>query len=176
MSLYGVIAEFAEPAQAVRAAKEARANGFLRIEAYGPFPVPELAEATGFREHRIAPSVLTGAAVGALGGFGFQYWATALTFPHNIGGRPYNSWPSFLPVTFELAVLCATFAGIGALLFLNRLPRLAHPVFSAPDFVRASRDRFFVCVRAGQDFDTEAAERALATGEPLAVHRLEEHA
>jgi hypothetical protein len=174
--LYGIAAEFATPEAATRAAGEARAQGFRRIEAYGPYPVPELAEASGFRERRIAPAVLAGAILGGLGGYGFLYYATVLAYPHNIGGRPLNSWPSFLPITFECTVLCATFAGIGALLFLSRLPRLAHPVFAIPGFRRASRDRFFVCIRAqaDADFDAEAAERALRAGEPLAVHRVEE--
>jgi hypothetical protein len=174
MKLYGVAAEFASPEAAVRAAGAARARGFAKIEAYGPYPVPELAGATGFRERRIAPAVLAGAVCGATGGYGFLYYATVLAYPHNIGGRPFNSWPSFLPITFECAVLCATFAGIGALLFLCGLPRLAHPLFSVPGFARASRDRFFVCIRAGEGFDSTGAEQALATGSPVAIHRVEE--
>jgi len=168
--IYGVVAEFADPAAAVRAAREAKERGFARVEGYGPCPLPALARAAGFRERRIAPAVLGGGLLGALAGYGLQYYATVVAFPHNVGGRPLHSWPSFLPITFELGVLCATVSGITAFLLLNRFPRLAHPMFSVPGFERASRDRFFVCIRAEAGFNVEAAERTLAVAQPLAIH------
>jgi hypothetical protein len=145
----GLIAEFATPEDAVAAARRLRAHGFDDLDAYGPFPSEELAEAIGFREHKIAPCVLAGGVVGALSGFALQYYATVIDYPHNIGGRPVFSWPAFVPVIFETTVLFAAFTGIVSLLVLNRLPRLSHPVFSAKNFERASTDHFFVSVNAG---------------------------
>ena len=170
-SLYGIAAEFSEVAGAVAAAHATRSAGYC-TEAYGPFPVPELAGATGFRERRMAPAVLVGGLVGAASGYALQYYATVIAYPHNIGGRPLHSWPSFIPITFELGVLGATLTGIVVLLVLNRLPRLSHPVFSIPGFERASRDRFFVCVRiptGNEMFSVEKAEALLRTGNPLSL-------
>ena len=169
--LHGMMAEFATPEAAVRAAGEARSRGFSRLEAFGPFPVPELAAAIGFQEHRIAPCVLGGGIAGGLLGYGLQYYCTVVAYPHNIGGRPLNSWPSFIPVTFEMTVLGAACVGLLAFFLLSGLPRLSHPVFAAPGFQRATRDRFFLCILADDPRFTEAeAKAALQAGDPLAIN------
>jgi hypothetical protein len=173
--IHGVMAEFATPEAAAHAARSMRESGFQKLEAYGPFPSDELATAIGFRENKIARCVLIGGIVGGLTGWALQYWASVLDYPHNIGGRPYNSWPSFIPIIFELTVLFATLTGIGSLLFLNRLPRLSHPVFSVPSFVHASTDHFFVCVRpVASEFDPAKVRSLLKKCEPLSVTVIEE--
>ena len=172
---YGVMAEFETPEAAALAARTARDKGFTRLDAFGPFPSEELAEAIGFRETRIARCVLIGGIVGGFSGYGLQYWATVLDYPHNVGGRPLNSWPSFIPIIFEMTVLFATIVGIVSLLVLNRLPRLAHPVFTAPPFVRASVDHFFLCLRrADADFSPEKARDLLIPFAPLSISVLHE--
>jgi len=168
--IYGVMAEFETPGEAVQAAKAARGKGFTHLDAFGPFESPELTEAIGFHEHGVAKWVLVGGIVGGLGGFGLQYWATVIDYPHNIGGRPIFSWPSFIPVTFECTVLFATLTGIVSLLVLNRLPRLSHPAFGATHFDRATTDRFFLCVRAeGKNFDADLAREILNVCAPLSI-------
>lgn len=173
--IYGVMGEFATPEEAVRAAKGAKAKGFARLDAFGPFPSDELAEAIDFQENTIAKCVLGGGIAGGLGGFALQYWATVIDYPHNVGGRPLFSWPAFIPVIFECVVLVATLTGIVSLLILNRLPRLSHPAFSAKNFERATTDHFFLCLRADTaDFDPAAARDLLATFQPLSISDLQQ--
>lgn len=162
-----LVAEFATPEEAALVAQRLRNFGFSDLDAYGPFPSEKLAEAIGFHEHRMAPAVLAGGVAGGLSGFALQYYTTVIAYPHNIGGRPYFSWPSYIPITFECTVLLATLTGIVALLVFNRLPRLAHPIFSAANFDRATTDHFFLSVNArAPDFDFARARDVLEMGEP----------
>lgn len=175
LPLYGVMAEFETPEEATQAALGAREQGFRRLDAFGPFESPELCEAIDFHEHTMAKCVLGGGIAGGLGGFALQYWATVLDYPHNVGGRPLFSWPSFIPIIFECTVLFATLTGIVSLLVLNRLPRLSHPAFAAQNFERATTDHFFLCVRPeGKDFNVEAARAALEKFAPLSISILNE--
>ncbi len=91
---------------------------------------------------------LLGGVVGASTGFGMQWYACAIDYPLNVAGKPYFSWPAFIPVTFELTVLFAAISGALGMLALNHLPELYHPVFAVEEFRRASKDRFFICVQA----------------------------
>jgi Protein of unknown function (DUF3341) len=146
--LYGVMGEFTTPEQILSAAKQAHEAGYKHITAYTPFPVEGLAEAIGFRWTAVPLLTLIGGIGGCLTGFGLQYWVSAIAYPINVGGRPLNSWPAFIPVTFELTVLGASiFAAVG-MLALNKLPQPYHPVFNVERFARASTDRFFLCIEA----------------------------
>ena len=162
MSIYGVMAEFATPEQLVEATRKARAAGY-RVEAYAPFPVDGLAEATGMKRNWVPPIVLAGGVLGGLGGYFMQWYSAVISYPINSGGRPLHSWPLFIPVTFELTVLIAAFAAVIGMLALNGLPRLRHPVFNVREFDLASRNRFFLCLRS------PSAEEFLKTLEPIGV-------
>lgn len=161
--IYGVMGEFETPGQLCKAARKVREAGYSAVDAYAPFPVEGLSEALGlptdFRNH-VALLTLLGGLLGGCGGFGFQYWVAAIAYPMNIGGRPLNSWPAFIPVTFELTILgAATFAVIG-MIALNKLPEPYHPVFNVERFAHhASTDRFFLCIEA-RDPKFNAAEAA----------------
>ena len=146
--LYGLLAEFDSPDGLVTAADTCYAAGFRRMDAYSPFPVEGLSEAIGFRRTRMPLLVLIGGILGGLGGYALQYYAAVISYPLNIGGRPLNSWPAFIPVTFECVILSAGLFAVLGMFALNRLPEPYHPVFNAPRFQFASRDRFFLCIEA----------------------------
>jgi hypothetical protein len=169
--MYGLLAEFATPERLLEAARQAHAEGYRRIDAYTPMPIDGLAEAIGLRKSRVPLIVLLGGLTGCFGGFFLQWWIAVLDYPINVGGRPLNSWPSFIPVTFELTILLSAFAAIGGLFALCRLPWPNHPVFSVPQFERASQDRFFLCIESRDPrFDAEGTRRFLAGLRPQGVY------
>ncbi len=147
-ALYGVMAEFDNPSDLVSAARRTYEAGYRRINGYSPFPIEELSEAIGFTRTSLPLIVLIGGILGGLGGFLMQYWMEVIDYPLNVGGKPYNSWPAFIPVTFESTVLCAALAAVFGMLALNKLPQPYHPVFNAPNFALATRDHFFLVIEA----------------------------
>jgi hypothetical protein len=169
-TIYGLIAEFDGPGSLVAAAHRARQAGYRRMDGYSPYPIEELSEAMGFHHTRLPLIVLAGGILGGIGGYLLQYWVSVIEYPMNIGGRPLNSWPSFIPVTFETTVLLAALAAVFGMLGLNGLPMPYHPVFNVPRFALASRDRFFLCIEAADPkFDREATMQFLKTLEPRNV-------
>ena len=146
--LYGVMAEFENPTDLVAAARRVYTLGYRRINGYSPYPIEELSEAIGFTHTSLPLIVFIGGVVGGLAGFFMQYWIEVIDYPLNVGGKPYNSWPAFIPITFETTVLCAAFAAVFGMLALNKLPQPYHPVFNAPNFALATRDRFFLVIEA----------------------------
>src|SRR5580658_5547361 len=146
--LYGVVAEFDAAETLVAAARKTVDGGYRNLEAYSPFPIEGLDEALGFHRSRVPLITLIGGIVGGIGGFFMQWFAAVIHYPTNIGGRPLNSWPAFIPVTFELTILCAAIATVLGMLGLNGLPMPYHPLFNVPSFERASRDRFFLCIES----------------------------
>jgi hypothetical protein len=144
--IYGMMAEFDSPTDLVAAARRTHEAGYRKIDAYSPFPVEELAEAIGFHHDSVALVVLVGGLLGCLSGYLLQYWVAAITYPVNIGGRPLNSWPAFIVVTFEMTILFGGLAAVFGMLALNGLPMPYHPVFNVPRFAFATKDRFFLIV------------------------------
>jgi hypothetical protein len=162
-AVYGVMAQFADPGTLLRAARAVHEAGYRDVDAFTPFPVHGLAEAIGFHKTRVPLIALAGGVLGMAGGFGLQYWIHVVAYPLNIGGRPLNSWPTFVPVTFETTVLVAAFSAVLGMLALNGLPRPHHPVFNVPGFQLASQDRFFLCIESTDPrFERDEARRLLA--------------
>jgi hypothetical protein len=174
LAIYGLMAEFDGPETLLDAARRSFAEGYRRMDAYSPFPVDGLAEAIGFHKTRLPLLVLIGGIVGCVGGFYLQYWASVIDYPLNIGGRPLNSWPMFIPVTFELTILVAGLTAVLGLLALNGLPMPYHPVFNVERFQFATRNRFFLCIEsADPKFDPEATRRFLESCGPQGVYEVE---
>jgi hypothetical protein len=145
---FGILAEFADADELVSAARKVHEAGYREVEAYSPLPIDGLAEALGFRRTRLPQVVLVGGVVGFFVGWALQYYTTVIAYPLNVGGRPTNSWPSFIPVIFEMTVLFAALSAVLGMLAMNGLPRPHHPLFAIPSFDRATQDRFFICILA----------------------------
>jgi len=144
--VYGVMAEFDSATALVEAAEKTRGAGYKRIDAYSPFPVEGLAEAIGFHHDLVPLVTLIGGLCGGIGGYLLQYWINVWSYPVNIGGKPYHSWPAFIVVTFEMTILFGGLSAVFGMLALNGLPMPYHPVFNVPRFAFASKDRFFLIV------------------------------
>lgn len=173
--LYGLLAEFETSDALLAAAQAASAQGFRQLDAYSPFPIEGLAEAIGFEKTRVSLVVLIGGIVGGATAYAMQYYSTVWDYPMNVGGRPLHSWPSFVPITFELTVLFAAIAGVVGMLAMNGLPKPYHPVFNAPQFKLASQTRFFLCIKASDArFREDDTRGFLESLQPLSVREVEE--
>ena len=169
-TIYGLMAEFDDPQSLVTAAEKARHEGYRSMDAYSPFPIEELHEALGSEHTRLPLIVLIGGIAGCLGGYALEYWTQVIAYPLNIGGKPFHSWPAFIPVTFECTILVAALSAVLGMLALNGLPQPYHPVFNVPRFALASRNRFFLCIESvDPKFDLEGTRRFLETLGPREV-------
>jgi hypothetical protein len=156
-AIYGAMAEFDSPEELIVACERAYAEGFRRMDAYAPIPVIGLAEAIGYKRNYVANCVLAAGITGVLFGFGLLEWIANVAYPHNVGGRPMNSWPSYIPITFECMILFSALTSLFSMLVMNKLPQPYHPVFNVPEFERASIDKFFICIESSDPkFRTEA--------------------
>jgi len=168
--VYGLMAEFDNPTALVKAARAARDKGYRKLDAFSPFPIEGLTDALHLHKNKLPLIVLTGGIIGGLTGYLLQYYITVISFPINIGGRPLHSWPSYIIITFELTILFAALSAVLGLLGLCGLPMPYHPVFNAPRFALASRNRFFLCIESEDPlFDPAATGDFLRSLEPHEV-------
>lgn len=168
--LYGVIAEFGDAQTLIDAATSTREAGYTSIDAFSPFPIHGLDEAIGFHKTRLSTIVLVMGILGGIGGFFMCWYANVISYPLNIGGKPYNSWPAWIPIVFECTILLAALGAVLGMLALNGLPMPYHPVFNVRRFDSASRDKFFLVIQARDPkFSIEEARRFLATLGPREV-------
>jgi hypothetical protein len=173
-ALYGIMAEFDNPSDLIAAARRTHEAGYRRINGYSPYPIEELDEAIGFTRTSLPLIVLIGGILGGLGGFFMQYWIEVIDYPLNVGGKPFNSWPAFIPITFECTVLVASLAAVFGMLLLNKLPQPYHPVFNAPNFALATRDKFFLVIEANDPkFKHAEAMRFMNTLGAMGVNDVE---
>lgn len=161
-TLYGLLGEFETTEQVVRAASQAYAAGYRKMNGYTPFPVHGLSEALGQKPTRLPVAVLIGGILGGCAGYFMLYYASVISYPINVGGRPPHSWPAFIPITFEMAVLGAAGTAFLGMLARNGLPHPNHPLFNVPAFTLASRNRFFLSIQSSDPlFDVDRTRRFL---------------
>jgi hypothetical protein len=174
-ALYGIAAEFDTSEALLRAARAAHLQGYTRMDAYSPFPIEGMAEVVARHPNPMPRIMFLGGLAGALTGYGLQYYCAVIAYKINVAGRPYHSWPSFIPVTFELTILFSAISGLIGMLAVNGLPKPWHPIFSTPHFERATRDGFFLCIESDDPrFDPHVVRRFLSQQGAKEVHDVED--
>ena len=173
-ALYGLMAEFASARELLEAAQKTRAAGYRKTDAFSPFPIQGLDEELGAERTILPLLVLLGGLGGGTAGFFMQWFANVIHYPLIIGARPYNSWPAFIPITFELTILSAAAVAVVGMIFLNGLPMPYHPVFNVERFQAASRDGFFLCIESRDArFQREETRAFLGSLGARAVHEVQ---
>ena len=174
-NLYGLIAEFDTAEQLVDAAREARDAGYTKTDACSPFPIHEMDEALGIKRSILPYLCLAGGITGLLSGLVLTYFVHVIDYPIIVGGRPHFSLPSFIPPSYELTILCASFTAVFGMLFLNGLPRPYHPLFNVPRFALATREKFFLVIESEDPkFDYDATRGFMETLKAQEVFDVEE--
>lgn len=173
--LYGLLAEFDSATELVDAANKVRLAGFRKTDAFSPFPLHEIDEALGIKRSILPVLVFFGGITGLLSGVALQVFVHYVDYPLNVGGRPYLSWPSFVPPAYELTILLAAFTAVFGMLFLNGLPRPYHPVFNVSRFALATREKFFLLIEAADPkYDHEETKSFMESLNPQEVFDVEE--
>jgi hypothetical protein len=173
-SVYGLLAEFDSPAELVAATRRVHEAGYRRIDTFSPFPVEEAWEAMHHHDKRLSLIVLLGGLTGMCSGYGLEYWVHTMAYPINVAGKPLNSWPQFIPVTFEMTILFAAISALLGMIVLNGLPMPYHPVFNVERFARASQDKFFLLIEsADPKFDRNGTLELLKGLNPSEINEVE---
>lgn len=168
---YALVAEFDTPEKLMDAAENARLAGYRKMDAYSPFPVHGLSDAIGFKSVAVPYIVFVGGICGTFFGFTLEWWTSVIDYPLNVGGKPFDSLPAFIPIAYEATILWAALSAFFGMWALNGLPRPYHSIFNTPGFERASQDRFFLAIEAEDRlYDTEATRSFLMDQKPLSVN------
>lgn len=158
--LHGILAEFDTPTEMVEAARTVRDAGYVRTDAFSPFPLHEIDEALGIKRSILPYLVFAGGVTGLCAGLGLQTFVHVIDWPIIVGGRPHFSLPAFVPPAYELTILFSAFVAVFGMLFLNGLPSPYHPVFNVPRFALASREKFFLLIEsADPKYDYEETRK-----------------
>lgn len=145
---YGMVGSFTTPEALLAATHRATDAGYRKVEAYSPIPIEGMTDALKFDDNRLGWIVFGGGVTGCLTGLGLEVWSSTLAYAHNVGGKPFISWPMFFPVLYECTILFSAFGATFGMLMLCGLPKPHQPIFNAESFARASQDRFVLCIEA----------------------------
>ena len=160
--VFGILAEFASPADIYKACERVRDAGYKRWDAHTPFPVHGLDAAMGLGRSRLPYVTLAFGLTGAIGGFILQLWANGIAYPLLVSGKPVFNWQPYMPITFELGVLLAAISTVVGMLAFNQLPMHFHPLFGSKVFERVSDDGFFISIESWDPkFSSSDTERFL---------------
>jgi len=171
-AIHGLLAEFDKPEALIEMARQARAEGFTKVEAFSPMPIHGIDEAMGLK-NKLPLFVLLGGITGMAVGMGLQYWVSVIEYPTNIGGRPNFSWPAFIVPMFETTILFAALTAVFGMFIMNGLPQPYHPLFHVKRFAEATRSRFFFLIEAEDPkFDMQATREFLARRKPLSIEEV----
>jgi hypothetical protein len=150
-----VLAEFAQVARMVAAARSAARRHYRVLDSFTPYPVEEMADLLPSRAGRIRVAMFIGGIATAAAMFGLEYYSAVISYPYNSGGRPLDSWPAFMLVPFATGILAASICGVAAFLVSTGLPRLHHPLFTVAGFERATQDRFVLALASPEGDDAK---------------------
>lgn len=146
--LYGILAEYHDVDSVYAAAIAVRDAGYEDFDVHSPFPMHGIDEIVGNRPTTLPWIVLAGGLFGLFGGLALTIWTMAEAYTYLVSGKPYNSLAAWIPVVFECTILCASLTAVAAMLLMNKLPLLYHPLFKVERFRGVTTDRFFVSVRS----------------------------
>lgn len=171
----GWMAEYDDENKLLEACKKVRDSGYTRTDAFTPFPVHGIDEALGIKPTVLPWFTFFAGATGTTVALTMQWFMNAYDYPYIISGKPFASWPAFIPVTFELTVLFSAFMTVFAMLGLNGLPKFSNPVFTNPKFDRATDDRFFLWIDAKDKyFNADKVKSLLSETGALDVDEVKE--
>jgi hypothetical protein len=169
-----LLAEYRDPALLLQAVISLREAGYCKLEAYTPYPVRSVEEALGVEPSGLPRVVLVAGLLGAGTAYGLEWLLNAYLYPLNVGGRPPHFPLAYVPITFEMGILCAAFAALGTLFGVCRLLRPWQPIFEVQGFISASRDGFWLSVScADQHFDEQRTHAELLHSGAVRIEPLE---
>jgi len=161
---YGIIAQFDTPADAMHAAERVRDAGFSKWDVFTPFPVHGMDKAMGMKNSKVGWFSFIGGVTGYTTGMLMIWWTNAYDYPILIGGKPMFSPFGAFPPSYELTILLGSFGAILGMMFLNRLPRLHHPLLKHGQFKQATHDKFFIVIETADPKYSETETRKLLEG------------
>jgi Protein of unknown function (DUF3341) len=169
------LAEFESPGQVTRAAEKVRDAGYKRWDVHTPFPVHGMDKAMGLPDSMLGWIVLACGLTGCSVAFLLIWFTNGVDYPLIIGGKPGFSFPSMVPVMFELTILLSAFGAVFGMFGINQLPRHHHPVFYSKRFERMTDDRFFISIEAADEkFDLESTRELLESLKPSHLELVQE--
>lgn len=174
-TVYGIMAEFSDPAATYHAAEKMRDAGYKAWDVYSPFPIHGIDEAMGLRTSRVPLMCgilgLSGAGLGYL----FQWWVSTRGYATVVQGKPFGAWQPLMPIIFEFGVIFTSFTALLGMLAFNRLPMWYHPLMKKERFLKASDDRFIICIESRDPkFDPAGTRKLLENAGGFNVDLVEE--
>lgn len=158
---YAILAEFETPADLMHAAEKVRDAGYKRWDVFSPYPIHGMDDAMGLKNSKVGWFSFTCGVLGFTTGMVMIWWMNAVDYPIIIGGKPMFSPFGAFPPSYELTILLGSFGTLGGMLFLNRLPRLHHPLHKIERFRKVTHDKFFLAIETSDPKYSETEIRKL---------------